>query len=120
MKHIKAAAVLLHVFLPVLTGCLIYLLRSEPLLRLASNYLPVGLWAYAFLSALLIIWEGKIPSAWLSTAFISVIAFEAGQHTGIIAGTGDWLDIGIYFVAFSIALLTHRCNIPASLKTKTT
>ncbi|MGG9961266.1 hypothetical protein [Ferruginibacter sp. SUN106] len=68
------------------------------------NHLPDGLWAYAFLSCILIIWNRQIHIPWLIVVLISFVAFEVLQSLEIINGTGDIKDI-ITYCTFSIIAL---------------
>jgi hypothetical protein len=73
-----------------------------------KNYLSDGLWAYAFISCILIIWDRKINPLWiLITLFISVL-FELLQRFHLLNGTGDVLDIGVYCFFFTVALITNK------------
>jgi hypothetical protein len=61
MKYSKIYDGFLNVFIPLLAGLLIY--RMEQYFRIPAlirYYLPDGLWAYAFGSSMLIVWERKI------------------------------------------------------------
>ena len=67
-----------------------------------------GLWAYAFASAVLIVWERKLNWAWLSACFASSLLFEWFQHLQHINGTADMYDIFAYCLGFSIATLFNN------------
>ena len=107
---------LLNIILPVLIGsCLYFMSLSILMTGFWRNQLPDGLWAYAFISSLLIIWNRQINIFWMGIILIIFISFEALQHFHFISGTGDWWDIIIY-ISFSItALLTNKFFI-SSLK----
>jgi len=85
--------------MPLFLGSLIYLnpfnLFIPPNLK---NYLPDGLWAFSFTSTILIIWNGNISSFWIILLSICFILFECLQSNLIINGTGDLLDVLIYFL----------------------
>ncbi len=91
----------LNVVIPVALGVTIYLL---PIRQEIKNYLPDALWAYAFVSTLLIIWDRKLPIIWLAGILFVFVAFELAQKTGITKGTGDVIDIIIYFISATIAV----------------
>ena len=63
-----------------------------------------GLWAYAFISALLITWDREINITWVLIACIVAAAFELLQHNDMIIGTGDVYDIITYYLFFSLSL----------------
>ena len=75
--------------------------------RLVRNYLPDGLWAYSLLSCILIIWNRKPHWVWILGAVISALLFEYGQYSGVLPGTGDWLDVATYLIFFGFALWTN-------------
>lgn len=89
--------------LPLAGGSLIYLLASDADGWIRS-YIPDGLWAYAFASAMLIIWQRKLNLFWLLLVLICGLAFEWMQFRGILSGTGDLTDIFVYILFFLIAL----------------
>ena len=100
---------LLNILLPLLTGILLYFIASQvSLTGFARNQLPDGLWAYALISCLLIIWNRQINIFWISLIFITFLLFEALQHFHFIRGTGDWLDIIIYISFSIITLFTNK------------
>ena len=76
--------------------------------RQVSNFLPDGLWAYAFTSCILIIWDRKANFIWLTMLGCFFIAFELLQSFHFVKGTGDIKDIFIYFVFGLLALITNQ------------
>ncbi len=109
MKFGKGSDILLNIIMPLLLGIVIYLAgRTVAIPTLVRNYLPDGLWAYAFLSAILIIWEREVNTPWIVAVFLTSVGFEILQYGHKIAGTGDIHDIMTYFIAFSIALRLNR------------
>lgn len=108
MKTSYLSDLLLNSIVPIALGGFLYLavdLSSAP--GFIKNHLADGLWAYAFLSTLLIIWERQIPKSWLFIPFIVAVSFEALQYLHIINGTADVLDIATYFISFIISLLLN-------------
>ena len=100
---------LLNIILPILAGgCLYFMSFSISITGFWRNQLPDGLWAYAFISSLLIIWNRHINILWISILLIIFMFFEALQHLHFISGTGDWWDILIYFLFSTTALLTNK------------
>jgi hypothetical protein len=109
MKLTRGADLLFNVIIPFLLGTLVYFASSFSLLQdVLSNHLPDGLWAYAFISSLLIIWDRQAGAFWISIAFLVATCFEMLQYYHIIDGTGDVYDIAIYYLFFGIALLLNN------------
>jgi hypothetical protein len=112
--------ILLHVLIPLLSGVLIYALwrgiaiaSSKPLFVFNIPYwlkynLPDGLWLYALLSSLNIIWNNKpSPSLliWVISITLLSISTEFLQKKKLIPGTYDTGDIIAYVIASTICLL---------------
>lgn len=96
----------LNVAAPLLLGAAIYLSRFYTSMgAFIDHHLADGLWAYALLSALLIVWERKMPASWVTLAFVLPLAYEWCQWEGIVAGTGDLLDLAVYFSFYAFALI---------------
>lgn len=72
------------------------------------NQLPDGLWAYALMSAILIIWDRKPERFWIITVFVIAVMFESLQFLKWINGTADFWDIVSYFTFYVIALLLNK------------
>jgi hypothetical protein len=109
MKLSLKQDIFLNIVLPLFAGSYLYVMcLSTPLTGFWRNQLPDGLWAYALFSSLLIIWDRQINTFWISVIFILFSAFEALQHFHFIGGTGDWLDIIMYFSFSGISLLTNK------------
>jgi hypothetical protein len=112
----------LHVLVPILSGILIYLFWRNTLLNgffqspyyMSANRpsdwvlynLPDGLWLYAFLACLHLIWNG-VPYRqfvkWLILAITLTFSSEFLQAIHLIPGTFDWYDL----LAYSIASLFY-------------
>lgn len=108
MKIHKTADIGVNVALPLLIGVLIY--RAASFCAVPSiirDYLPDGLWAYAFISAMLIIWNRKPSITWIILVFATAIAYEWLQHIHVLSGTGDMGDVLDYCVFFMLALLIN-------------
>lgn len=119
MKFSKGLDLLLNIIVPMLLGLSIYLLKSSEFMpAVAKNHLADGLWAYSFMSTILIIWKREINVDWVAVAFIAALGFELLQGLHIIAGTGDIYDIISYFIFFIIALLLNHL-FKTKLKTTT-
>ena len=72
------------------------------------NYLPDGLWAYAFLSCILIIWDRHINYIWIFAIVLTFGMFELEQMKQFVKGTGDFFDFVCYLIFGGIALVTNR------------
>ena len=98
-----------NVILPLLLGIGIYELSNATILNgFFRNYLPDGLWAYSLVSSLLIIWNRRIKIFWIVLIFIFYIGFEVFQYIKVINGTGDYMDVLIYFGFSTATLLTNK------------
>lgn len=108
MKSGKGLDILVNIIAPVAVGCFIYFVTNiTKLPAIITSYLADGLWAYAFISTILIIWERQINIIWILIAFMIAVCFEVLQHYHAIAGTGDVYDVITYLLFFIIALLTN-------------
>jgi hypothetical protein len=103
----------LNVFMPLLIGLVIY--RTEQYVRIPAlirYYVPDGVWAYAFGSCMLIVWDRKIHWPWIIGALAISVVYEVCQYYHIIPGVGEVKDVLTYLLFFSLALLSN-----ASFKT---
>jgi hypothetical protein len=118
LKYSRFLDLFINVALPVLSGYMIYLsLNGFTELKFIKDHLPDGLWAYGFLSCILIIWDRIVPSFWLLVIIITSYSFELMQYFKIINGTADWWDIFFYTVFFAIALFINNCiNLKYEIK----
>ena len=85
MKYSKLYDGFLNVFLPLLAGVFIY--RAEQYIHIPAlirYYVPDGLWAYAFASCMLIVWERKIHWPWM----IGVIKQTTGSFPPALLAVG--------------------------------
>jgi hypothetical protein len=98
----------LTVILPVLLGIGIYLSAEKISLPfLIKDHAADGLWAYAFASCILIVWQRHINIVWMIVALFAAIGFEVLQYAHFIKGTGDLYDMLTYTISFCIALLSN-------------
>lgn len=105
----KLADIFLNSVLPVVLGGLLYVAGKDLFTPgFINNHLADGLWAYAFLSSILIIWERSFHLLWIAACFGLAIVFEWLQFKTIIAGTGDWLDVLTYFTGFLLSLCLNN------------
>src|SRR5689334_13888955 len=109
MKNVRWFDISLNVLLPLVAGATLYLV---PALAnngsVTKNHLADGLWAYAFMSAMLIVWDRALSWQWIATVFGIAALFEWLQHIHLFPGTGDWYDMIIYFLFFTAALLLNN------------
>lgn len=108
MKHKLLTDIFLNVLLPLLLGFLVYYLAVKHWINPGiKNYLPDALWAYAFVSVLLIIWKRILPLAWVLSVYIISALFELFQYFQLVPGRADIVDIIIYFAFISIGLINN-------------
>lgn len=109
MKGLKLKYILLHIGLPLLLGCALYFfsafIQFNSLIR---NYLPDGLWSYAFFSCLFLLWERQINLFWTLAGILLFILFEVLQYTGAVLGTFDVWDMVVYAAFSGLAMLTNQ------------
>ena len=111
---------IVHCLCPILIGITIYIqLRGFYAFNMKQNYwvflknlelaswikynLPDGLWFYALLSTIGIVWKeysSKYFVFWLILVIVLTYLSEVSQAFHIIPGTFDWYDL----LAYSIAL----------------
>ena len=109
MRNLKLLDSFLNIILPILLGISIYLINSlNKVIILIKNFIPDGLWAYALISTILIIWDREINASWILINFLSFFLFELLQHFKIINGTGDYKDIIVYLLFSFLALFTNN------------
>ena len=72
-------AILVHVVCPLLIGLAIYYFTTSiAFTHLIKNHFADGLWAYAFISAILLIWERQVNWFWIGC--VVVVAFLFGEE----------------------------------------
>lgn len=109
IKYFKTIDFILHTIVPVILGCIIYITGDAHVLPLLlQNHLADGLWAYAFLSCILIIWDRKSNLAWIVLTIVFSILFELFQYWHLVAGTGDLWDVVVYLLFFLLALQINQ------------
>lgn len=109
MKINILSDLVLNVAAPLMVGLLFYELTcffSMP--HIITSHLADGLWAYSFISFMLIVWERKIMPLWIAAVFATSICFELLQYYRLVQGAADICDIVSYFLFFSIALFTNK------------
>jgi hypothetical protein len=109
MKFGRKSDILLNICLPLALGQFIYWSEKAVIIpTLIKNHLPDGLWAYAFISGILLIWDRVIHTTWIILAFLTAVGYEILQYLHAIPGTGDIKDVITYFAFFNIALLLNN------------
>lgn len=104
MKRIYLVDTLINVIAPLLGGVLLYYLKPVITMRaLISGQLADGLWAYAFMSSILIIWDRRVTLLWMLMVVLTASVFEWMQYKQWVPGTADMLDFAAYILFFSIA-----------------
>jgi hypothetical protein len=109
IKYFKSIDLTINTIVPVILGSMIYITGSVHVLPvLLQNHLADGLWAYAFISCMLITWDRKFNLTWIVLTIVISILFELFQFWHLVAGTGDIWDVVIYLLFFSLALLINQ------------
>jgi hypothetical protein len=72
-----------------------------------ANWLPDLCWEFSFLFMLSALWGNwhLVPNSIKIATFMVIIGSELLQMAGILPGTGDILDIVVYFIGFTIFTL---------------
>jgi hypothetical protein len=105
MRFYRSLDILINIVVPILLGGLSYFINKASWYPLfLRDHLADGLWAYAFISAMLIIWGRSVHTIWILATFLIAVLFELFQGYHIIPGTGDVYDVLTYFAFFIIAI----------------
>ncbi|MBC7948174.1 MAG: hypothetical protein H7Y42_09875 [Chitinophagaceae bacterium] len=105
MRINRSSDILINVFFPVIIGYSLYVLLDHiSLPNFARNYFSDAVWAYAFLSAILIMWNRHLNFTWIVISFLLSTCFELLQFLSWVGGTGDIFDVLTYYFSFGIAL----------------
>jgi hypothetical protein len=118
---------ILHVLLPIFLGIIIYALWRglyciDPTERVFPIYaehppnwimynLPDGLWLYALLATLILIWKRDLSRAfylWLIFTIILSFLSELFQALHLIKGTFDWKDLLAYYFAIALYFFNFK------------
>ena len=105
-------AILVHVVCPLLIGLAIYYFASSiAFTHLIKNHFADGLWAYAFISAILLIWERQVNWFWIGCVVVVAFLFECFQYLHLLPGTGDVFDFIVYLSCILLGLLSNYINL---------
>ena len=85
------------------------LVNANWLTKSIANWLPDLCWEISFLYMLTAVWGGwkQVPILLKLATLIVILGSELLQALGIIPGTGDILDILVYFIGFTIFTLVY-------------
>jgi len=74
-----------------------------------ANWLPDLSWEISFLLMLTAIWGNwqEVPKILKFSTLLVIIGSEVLQGLGYLPGTGDLMDILVYFIGFTIFILLH-------------
>lgn len=74
-----------------------------------ANWLPDLCWEISFLLMLSAIWGNwqEVPKILKFATLLVIIGSEILQGMGYLPGTGDLMDILVYFIGFTIFILLH-------------
>ena len=80
------------------------LTNSNWLNKLIANWLPDLCWETSFLLMISSIWGSwkLVPTILKVATFLVIVGSEVLQGLGYIPGTGDMMDILVYFIGFTI------------------
>jgi hypothetical protein len=76
-----------------------------------SGWLVDGLWSYALVGFMVILWREKPHghgACWVAISLFMGPLWEAGQYVGWIRGTFDWADVAASLVGGAFALLHYK------------
>lgn len=126
--------ILVRVMIPLIIGGIIYILFGDESIRLvnwsmeidALAYLrnqcssesipewlifniPDGIWLFALLQFIDIVWSGEEGShIWIALSVLLAIGHELGQLASIFSGTFDVLDLLLYGIVAICSILLNR------------
>lgn len=121
----KYFKIIVHVIVPIFFGTIIYglfrgfhfidptetifPLYAAKLPGLLEYNLPDGLWLYALMCAITLIWNGHISTyflCWMLLVIVLTYFTEIFQGLHFIPGTFDWYDL----LSYSIAIMVYAFN----------
>lgn len=96
------------------TKHLIYLIQYFKISKIIIYSLPDGLWAFALINLILIIWKYSINRysfLWLLIAVFISLIFELAQLAGYVKGTFDYNDLLFIIIAIISSFILNRKQI---------
>jgi len=115
------------VFAPLFLGCWIYWTGRKTLTRYESvffqqknakgstvaDWLPDYFWCLSLVSCLVWIWDGweKVPARWLWSIWVLSGLSELMQYLHWIPGSGDWMDVLCYQLAFLTIYIFNKTKM---------
>ncbi|WP_133473992.1 hypothetical protein [Sediminibacterium goheungense] len=115
------------IVLPLLLGTGIYLKgRKHPVLfetwfyqnketssLPGSGWIPDYLWCVSLWTCFVWIWKGwnQVPMMWKWGLWLLVMFTEPLQWIGWLQGTGDWIDLLMYQLAFFTVYTLHKSEL---------
>ena len=97
---------------PVLFELVFYQSKETKTLP-GSGWIPDYLWCVSLLACFVWLWKGweRIPWQWKWLLWVFVMSSEFMQWTGWIPGTGDWIDLLMYQMAFITLYILHKSEL---------
>jgi|GEM_PF-5268123 len=74
------------------------------------HFLADGLWAFAFVSTLLLLWQDRLNITLITLILVAFFGFEYTQAIGLVPGTADLMDVMVYLVSGVLAFAL-RANV---------
>ena len=103
---------IVNVISPLLIGVVIYIGENLKILDFFFlDFLQDGIWAYTFTSSILMIWNNEINFFWLSVLSGVFVIFELLQSLNLLDGTGDFIDVFIYFIFGLFSIFVNQIFI---------
>lgn len=127
-SHSISNAFARHVLLPIILGSVVYPVRwavwrggpdellsaFEASASLLLGVAPDGLWAYALVSSVCLVWNNQHTRAsvlWTLVAAVTAIGHELCQAAGQLPGTFDFLDLLATLVGCGLAIHLHHGSL---------
>ena len=104
----RSTDLFLNILFPVLAGFVTYCDAVRNVLHpFFKDHLADACWAYALMSAILIIWDRNINKTWVLVTFLIATGFEHLQFIHVLPGTGDLIDVITYIIFFIITIILN-------------
>ena len=78
-----------------------------------SGWIPDYLWCVSLWASFVWLWKGwnQIPVWWKWLLWLLIMSTECLQWLGWIQGTGDWIDVVMYQLAFFTVYILHKSEL---------